>query len=177
MKIQHIILGSAIVLAATSCTVQKPATATISEPKELKKTEMLLGNQSINAFKVAPYSGWYNQEFNGYNMDQNTLAELQKKNFQGYEIITFMGTWCEDSHREFPRFVKILNAINFPESQLTIFAVDRNKTAPNGEEVPYNIHKVPTFIIKKNGKELGRIIEFPTSGFLERDLLNIINKG
>ena len=70
--------------------------------------------------------------------------------------------------------MKILDEVKFPENRLTIIAVNRKKEAPNGEEGLYNIQRVPTIIVKKYGKEIGRIIEYPKSGFLERDLLDII---
>ena len=87
-----------------------------------------------------------------------------------------MGTWCEDSHREVPRFFKILEAVGHPESKLTMIAVNRKKEAPNGEEGPLNIQRVPTIIVQKYGKEIGRIIESPSTGYLERDLLEILKK-
>ena len=87
-----------------------------------------------------------------------------------------MGTWCEDSHREVPRLFKILEALNYPEAKLTMIAVNRKKEAPSGEEGPFNIQKVPTIIVQKYGKEIGRIIENPSTGYLERDLLEILKK-
>lgn len=176
MFLKYSILAIASVTVINSCTAQ-PNTAKIEEPKELKKEVMLLGEQPISAFEQPPYSSWYDTEFSGYKMDDAAVSQLKSKNLNGYLITAFVGTWCEDSHREFPRLIKILKSANFPESNLHIIAVDRSKTAPNGEEVPFNVHKVPTFIIKKDGKELGRITEYPASGFLEKDLAAILNKG
>ena len=87
-----------------------------------------------------------------------------------------MGTWCEDSHREVPRLFKILEAANYPENRVTMIAVNRKKEAPSGEEGPFNIQKVPTIIVQKYGKEIGRIIESPQSGYLEKDLVEILKK-
>ena len=90
----------------------------------------------------------------------------------------FFGTWCGDSHREVPRLLKILDAVKYPEQRLTLVAVNRKKETPDGEDVPYNIKRVPTIIVQnKYGKEVGRIIESPNSGSLENDLLEILNKN
>jgi len=76
-----------------------------------------------------------------------------------------MGTWCGDSKREVPRFIKVLEAANFPVDNLKIVAVDRRKEqykkSPTGEEWGLSIKRVPTFIFYKNGKESNRIIESP----------------
>ena len=58
-----------------------------------------------------------------------------------------------------------------------IVAVNRKKESPTGEEVKYNIQKVPTIIVERYGKEIGRIIEMPASGYIERDLVEILKKN
>ena len=92
----------------------------------------------------------------------------------------FLGTWCGDSKKEIPRFYKVLETTKFPENQLQVIAVNRTKDAykqsPNHEEKGLNIHRVPTFIFYKNGKEVNRIVEHPKET-LERDMLNIVTKN
>ena len=62
-------------------------------------------------------------------------------------------------------------------NNLKVFALDNTKEnykkGPNGEEDGYNIHRVPTFIFYKNGKEVNRIVEYPKET-LERDIKNIV---
>ena len=59
---------------------------------------------------------------------------------------------------------------------MQIIAVNRKKESPAGEEGLYNVTRVPTIIVKKYGKEIGRITEMPETGFLEKDLLDILKK-
>jgi thiol-disulfide isomerase/thioredoxin len=138
--------------------------------------KMLLGNQLKEQFVKEPYSEWYTKEFNEYALDQKAVGELRKKNITSYNLIVFVGTWCEDSHRDFPRLMKILEEVKYPDSRLTIIAVNRKKESPTGDEVKYNVSKVPTIIVEKYGKEIGRIIEMPTTGYVERDLVEILKK-
>lgn len=138
--------------------------------------KMLLGNQLKEQFLKEPYSEWYTKEFNEYALDQKAVGELRKKNITSYNLIVFVGTWCEDSHRDFPRLMKILEEVKYPDSRLTIIAVNRKKESPTGDEVKYNVSKVPTIIVEKYGKEIGRIIEMPTTGYVERDLVEILKK-
>ena len=91
-------------------------------------------------------------------------------------MVVFVGSWCEDSHREFPRLIKILDALKYNTEKMQIIAVNRKKESPAGEEGLYYISRVATIIVKKYGKEIGRITEMPETGYLERDLLNILKK-
>ncbi len=96
-----------------------------------------------------------------------------------YRLVIFMGTWCSDSQREVPRFYKILDQLGISEKRVVIIAVDdhpdRRKTSPGGEEKGKNIEYVPTFIVKKDGVELGRIIESPQRS-LEADMAGFLSK-
>lgn len=138
--------------------------------------KMLLGRQMKMQFTKEPFSEWYNKEYDEYEYDAQLVKELQKSKINSYEIIVFFGTWCTDTHRELPRLIKILEAAKYPENKIKLIAVNRKKETPDGEDVPYNIKRVPTIIVKKYGREVGRIIEMPETGFLEQDLLNIIKK-
>lgn len=138
--------------------------------------KMLLGVQMKDQFTKAPYADWYTKEHDEYALDQKAISELRKQKINSYNLIVFMGTWCEDSHRDFPRLMKILEELKYPEGKMTIIAVNRKKESPSGEEATYNIQKVPTIIIQKYGREIGRIIEMPTTGYIERDLVEILKK-
>ncbi len=174
-KITKTFLISGIsLLTFQSCNSQK-----VVVNREVDTTndgKMLLGTQTKDQLLKTPYSDWYVKEHDEYAIDQKTVDELKKEKLNSYGITLVMGTWCEDSHREVPRLMKILESMNFPEQKLEIIAVNRKKEAPNGEEGVYNIQRVPTIIVKKYGKEIGRIIEYPTTGYLERDLLEILKK-
>ena len=86
-----------------------------------------------------------------------------------------LGTWCIDSRREVPRFVKILDFIEFPSDKILFINVDEEKKGLSDEVQGLEINFVPTFIVYENGKEIGRIIETPFMS-LEEDLINIVNK-
>lgn len=139
--------------------------------------KMLLGYQTKNQLLKEPYRTWYTPEHDGYEVDQKTISELKKAKINSYAITVVLGTWCEDSHREVPRFFTVLESLNYADNKLTIIGVNRKKEAPSGEDGPLNIQRVPTFIISKHGKEIGRIVEYPKSGYLEKDLLEILNKN
>lgn len=166
--------AAAFMVALHSCETNKVIVN--REVNSKADGKMLLGTQSLDQLTKEPYSEWYHQEYDKYNTDSQALAELKKKKLNSYQIVAFMGTWCEDSHMYIPQLIKVLDQLKYPKSKLTLIAVNRKYESPAGEEGLYNIQKVPTIIIKRNGKEIGRMKEYPETGVLERDLVQILNK-
>jgi len=137
--------------------------------------EFLVGKINVNGLKTSPYNTWYTNSYNAYKVDEKTTS-LFKSELQNHKILLFMGTWCGDSKREVPKFIKILQEANFPMENLKMVALDRRKghykKSPTGEEWGLQIKKVPTFIFLKDGKEVNRIVENPIHS-LEKDILTI----
>lgn len=175
IKISKVLIACGL-LFMVSHSCQSNKTVVNREVETTTDGKMLLGTQTLSQFNKAPYETWYDQEHKSYAFDAKAMDILKKKKLSSYNITIFLGTWCPDSHREFPRFIKILEELKYPTKKLNIIAVNRKKEAPNGEEGLYNIQRVPTFIISKYGKEVGRIIESPKSGWLEKDLVEILQK-
>ena len=144
-----------------------------------KGNAKLLGICNQEAFTKPPFMEWYNKYHDAYLVNDRIIEKL-KDSLNQYTIKVFFGSWCGDSKRELPRFYKILEKVNFSENQLEVIAVDQTKEAykqaPNGEEKGLNIHRVPTFIFYKDGKEVNRIVESPVQT-LERNMLSIITEN
>lgn len=140
--------------------------------------KILIGEITTKGLSQSEYYSWYTTNLKNYVPDDSIISSI-KKDLQDYEILIFLGTWCGDSKREVPRFLKILNTAHFPNKQLKIIALDkrpgRYKKSPTGEEWGLQILRVPTFILYKNGREVNRIIESPNVT-LEEDLQKIIER-
>ena len=132
----------------------------------------LIGIQTKENFKQQPFSHWFDSNYNNYNPGESIVKEI-KKHLNGITIKAFMGTWCGDSKRETPNFYKLLDALNFDYKDLTMIAVGRDKTTPDNLQEGLNIARVPTFILYRNGKEIGRFVEYPRET-LEKDILKIV---
>ncbi len=115
------------------------------------------------------YKVWFERNYKNYTPKADILEKL-KEALIDVELRCYMGTWCGDSKREVPRFYKIMDEIGFTDFDM--ITVDRAKQA-NGLEKGYNIHYVPTFILFKNDKEIGRFVESVVKGSLENDLFLI----
>ena len=140
--------------------------------------QFLVGQINLEGLQSQPYSNWFQNRYDNYQPD-NAMVDLFKEKLGEYETKLFLGTWCGDSKRESPKFIKILEAADFPMEQLEIIALDYRKgfykTSPTGEEKGMNIIKVPTIIFFKNGKEVNRIVESPLET-LEEDIAQIVFK-
>ncbi len=150
-----------------------------NEILENGKKPYLLGKIDKDGLSSQNYQSWFLTGQNEYKPNQKVIDKISKK-LKSYTILAFMGTWCGDSRREVPKFYKVLETANFPLDQLTMVAVsskpDLYKQSPNHEEKGLNIHRVPTFIFFKNGKEENRIVEHPVTT-LEEDILSILNNN
>jgi thiol-disulfide isomerase/thioredoxin len=158
-------------------TVISPIAEITSEPDkspEVKPTEnMLIGKKSMSDLQKPPFNTWFTPGFENYTPNSETITAL-KNATDDVQIKIFMGTWCEDSQNQVPRFYQILKQINFDENKVTLITVDRNKTTTDHLEAGLNITNVPTFIFYKNEKEINRIVELPKES-LEKDLLKIFS--
>ena len=135
----------------------------------------LIGIVTKSDFQQEPYgSKWFNDFYSWYEVDQPIVEEI-KQHLKGITIKGFLGTWCSDSQREVPNFYKLLDNVNFNYKKLKLIAVDKDKKA-GGLEKKYKLEKVPTFIFYKNGKEIGRFVEYaPNNSTIEKDILTIIS--
>jgi thiol-disulfide isomerase/thioredoxin len=92
----------------------------------------------------------------------------------GAEVTIFLGTWCGDSRREVPRFWRGLDeaggAVPF---KVTYVTVDRQKKEPAGPVTENGVQYLPTFIVRRDGHEVGRIVETAPNG-IEHDLLALL---
>jgi cyclophilin family peptidyl-prolyl cis-trans isomerase/HEAT repeat protein len=119
----------------------------------------------------------YRQRMEAYQPPAEVLEMLAAAIRPGDRIDVFLGTWCTDSQREMPRYLKILELLS-RDYGVTLptryVAVNRGRTEPANLLEGRNIEKVSTFIVIRDGAEIGRIVETP-EGPLEEHLLRIVS--
>jgi len=136
-------------------------------------TTWLLGDISIERLAEPPHASWYLEGYARYNPDPEYLEQLKEIDISDITVTVVLGTWCPDSRREVPRFMKLTELWGFPTERIRFIGVDINKVAPLDEYASLNIERVPTFIFFENNSEKGRIIEIPVSS-LEQDSRDIL---
>jgi thiol-disulfide isomerase/thioredoxin len=123
-------------------------------------------DESVNA--------WFYGGANAYEPREAAISVLRRV-WGPYRFVVFMGTWCEDTQDLLPKFYKILNQAGIDLHAVEMYGVDRNKKSLHLEEVAYKITHVPTFIVLRQNREVGRITERPGAS-IEEDLAALMQK-
>jgi cyclophilin family peptidyl-prolyl cis-trans isomerase/HEAT repeat protein len=119
----------------------------------------------------------YAQRRGDYTPDITVLEMMKSYVRAGDRVEVYMGTWCPDSQREVPKFLRIrddLRAQFGVELPTTFVALDRSKQKPEALIAGKHVDKVATFIYYRGDAELGRIVEKTESPLFEDDLLSIV---
>lgn len=179
MKLRYIFLNISLLITGTTQIYAQVKTPIIHHEITKEYTEpMLLGHIAVAAIQKDSYANWFKPNWDIYTVDTATIA-LLKPLLRKKTINVFMGTWCDDSRMHVPRLIKILMTAGFDTSRLALIALGHNdelhKKSPEGEEIGKNIISVPTIVVYKRHKEIGRIVENPVET-LEKDLLSILQK-
>jgi len=166
--------------AATENTAPEPPPALTAEAQDhiwdfRDATTWILGDFSVARLLDPPHSTWYLEGFTNYIPDPAIMEELKQTDISDYSITIVLGTWCPDSRREVPGFMKIADLWGFPGDKIRFIGVDINKIAPLADFPALGIERVPTFIFYKNNSEVGRIIEVPVTS-LEQDTRDILRR-
>jgi thiol-disulfide isomerase/thioredoxin len=150
-----------------------------SQPSANKQT-ILYGQIERIDLSKEPHSRWYDSAYKAYQPEKKMIETIRKVNTNDITIEAFFGSWCGDSKREMPRMLKVFDLSGIAPSQVLLIAVGDGdslyKQSPGHQEKSKGIFRVPTFIIYKKGKEIGRVNEFPVLS-AERDLSAILTEG
>ena len=126
--------------------------------------------------KDSSYAKWYMANLKGFTPNAEAVTAL-KKNSDTLQLLVFMGTWCEDSHFILPKFYTLLDAAGFPLSRVTLIATDRDKKTLSNLAEALGIKNVPTIMVMKAGKELGRVVEYGKYGMFDKEMGEIIKSS
>lgn len=161
------ILAASTTLAAFSQTQYEVSV----DPKNGEKT--LKGLISRELLTQDTSFKWYAENLTGYKANAAALEGF-KKHKDSVQVLVFMGTWCEDSHAVVPKFFSLMDEAQVPASHITLFGVNRKKESVGELSAALGVTNVPTIIVLKNGKELGRVVEYGKFGLFDMDLGEIL---
>jgi thiol-disulfide isomerase/thioredoxin len=116
---------------------------------------------------------WFKTNYKYAQPNQEAVQVLKEKKDK-FSVLVFVGTWCHDSQNLLPLFYKLADAGGLSNDKIIVVGVSREKTTLKNLHTIYNIKNVPTFIIMSNGKEVGRVVEYGSTGYIDKELAAII---
>ena len=166
---------SAVAFFTTSCKVQNKVTTETRTYEVSKDTESKILKGYINRSLVEsdPSFKWFKENMKYGTADAAAVQSFQK-NGSKVHFVVFGGTWCHDTQNLLPVFYRLADKSNIADSAVTLIGVDRAKTALNGLHTAFKITNVPTFIVMKDGKEIGRVVEYGKYGSIDKELGEIV---
>jgi hypothetical protein len=150
------------------------AAQTFTMEVEPSGTKIVRGYFERSLLEDEPAFSWFKTNYDAFQYDSAVVAQIAPLT-EDVHVVMIVGTWCGDSKRELPKQFRILDAVNFPQKNVTMFGVDRSKKSQDSTTYRYNVLRVPTMIVFRGEQELGRIVEYPRAS-QEVDLLRLLNK-
>ena len=161
---------SFVAVGFLSANAQTPFTTTIDN----EKVTILNGIvQKSDIAANAAFTSWYSGNQTNYKIDTsitNAMANAKDK----VQYVVFGGTWCEDTQFILPKFFKLQEQSGLSESNISLYAVDRNKKTLGNIADAFKIINVPTIIVMKDGKEVGRVVEYGKTGKWDTELAQLL---
>ena len=148
---------------------------TISKEPGNPKMKMLTGIINKNLIEKDTSFKWYAPNKNTYAPDTAVVKSMVRAKKQQLQFVIFGGTWCEDTQFILPKFFKLQEMSVMSEDNVSLFAVYPNKKTLGNISAIFGITKVPTIIVMKDGKEMGRVVEYGKTGKWDAELADIIN--
>jgi len=159
-----------------SCKTQKATAVKTSTPFHAyevsyddKHRKVLRGLLSRADIESDTSFSWFQKNYKLGKPDASAVAAFKQHN-NDFQMLIFAGTWCPDTHNLLPEFYRLADAANYADSSITLIGVDNSKTTLDNLSKTFHLVDVPTFIILKDGKEVGRVVEYGESGEAMKEL-------
>jgi thiol-disulfide isomerase/thioredoxin len=164
-----------IALGASFAVLAQPSSLEISRDKE-NYSKVLKGIFTLNELATDTAFSWYSQAKKSFTPNPDVVKKYAAAK-DSLSFLVFGGTWCDDTKHLMPNFLLTADAAGIPANHITMIGVDRDKKSLFNLTETFNVTLVPTIIVLKNGKEIGRVVEYGRMGMPEREVANIISAG
>ena len=90
------------------------------------------------------------------------------------EIEVFFGSWCPVCENWVPKFLKSVQQAGNSKIQVSLIGVSRDFSTDQNLAKAKGVRGLPTFIVRQNGIEVGRLVGAPESGTIEAALTGML---
>ncbi|MFL9481805.1 TlpA family protein disulfide reductase [Chitinophagaceae bacterium LWZ2-11] len=152
---------------ASACTSSKKTSYTVSRDADSK---ILNGVVNRSIIENDTSFAWFKENMK-YGTTNPAAIEAFKNNKDKFTIVVFGGTWCHDTQNLLPIFYRLVDKSGYPEKEITLIAVDREKHTTTNLQDKYKVTNVPTFIVyNRAGAEVGRVVEYGKYNEIDKEL-------
>jgi thiol-disulfide isomerase/thioredoxin len=119
----------------------------------LQERPPLLGWQTPET--IVAYSSTYDQRAAAYQPQPSMIAELKKQSAD-VKLTVFFGSWCPFCQQKVPLAIRLARELAGSKVKIDFYGLPHGFTN-DATAQRYNVKSVPTGIVYKDGKEVGRI--------------------
>ncbi|MBW8685811.1 thioredoxin family protein [Chitinophaga rhizophila] len=166
MRLRSLLLVGSLLLSTLTF-----AQTTASKASNGKK--VLKGKIDMQTLMNDSAFAWFYTGVNNYQPNDNMLNYI-KNNRGRFNVVAVVGTWEDQSRLRLPELYKIMILGGSPDEQVVTYGVDEKLQTSTPQD--YKVKKLPTFILLREGKEIGRI-SGDVGESLESDMAKILLKA
>jgi hypothetical protein len=164
MRLKSLLLGGCLLLSAMSWA------QTISTASNGKK--VLKGKIDMKTLMNDSSAAWFYAGVNNYQPNDNMLNYI-KENRGKFNVVAVIGTWDDASRKLLTALYRVIILAGSPDEQILTFGADEK--LQTDAPTDYKVKKLPTLIVFREGKEIGRI-NADTEDTVESALAKILLK-
>lgn len=116
---------------------------------------------------------WYTTNQAGYTPAPEVVSAMQAGKNK-VQFLIFGGTWCSDTQNILPKFFKLQELSGIDDKDVSFIAVDHKKQTFGNLASTFKVVNVPTIIVLKDGKEVGRVVEYGKTGKWDKEVADLI---
>ncbi len=165
-----ILISIIVMMIVNDANAQTPYINTVNDRKETVLngiiTKYALANNEV-------LKTWYEANKNSYKPDTAVVAAMEAAKGK-VQYVVFGGTWCEDTQFILPKFFKLQEQAGVADNAISFYGVDRAKKTLGNLNDAFKITNVPTIIVMKDGKEVGRVVEYGKTGKWDVELAALL---
>ena len=167
------IFFTTVLLAGTTLLINAQTVYTSSKDEKHPEVTILNGIISKYALENNAAFSWYSANQSAYTPAVEIVNAMEAAKGK-LQFIVFGGTWCEDTQFVLPKFFKLQEQSGFPDNSIAFFGVNRAKQTIGNITTAFKITNVPTIIVMKDGKEVGRVVEYGKTGKWDVELAELL---
>lgn len=168
MRLKTILAGFGLLLSSA-------AMAQTDVGKAADGSKILKGKVDMKVLTNDSTCSWFYYGINKYEPDVTHINVIKANNTK-YKFVALASTWDAASKKLLPEFYKVMILSSVPEENFEAYTADQKQQTGTDADRNYKFKTTPTFLVLKEGKEVGRITTQP-NGSLEADIANIIFKA